>query len=100
MSRVPVVWSMIPTTMNSAALNIAWATTIVMPASAASRVPRPTRTIMKPSWLTVPNASTSLRSKARIARHPARTIVSRPSVMIVNRQGAESAKPGDSLATR
>ena len=91
---------MMPTTMKSAALNIACATTIVMPARAASRVPMPTRTIMKPSWLTVPKARTSLRSYARMARQPARIIDSRPKLMMVMRHGGESAYPGARRATR
>ena len=62
MSRVPAAWSMMPTTMNSDALNSACASIIVMPASAASWLPVPTSTMMNPSWLTVPNASSSLRS--------------------------------------
>ena len=40
MSRVPVAWSMMPTTMNSAALNIACAHSIASPASIMSRRPR------------------------------------------------------------
>ena len=54
MSRVPVVWSMAPTIMNSAALNIECANVIARPAIAASREPTPMTVMMKPSWLTVP----------------------------------------------
>lgn len=82
------------------ALNSAWATSMVSPARARSLVPAPTSTMRKPSWLTVPNASTSLRSVSRSARHPATSIDTSPSVSTVTRQGAESAKPGASRATR
>ena len=39
MSRVPVWWSMIPTTMKSVALNAAWATSSIQPAVVAAGVP-------------------------------------------------------------
>ncbi len=94
MSRVPVAWSMIPTTMNSAALNIACAHSMASPASIISLPPDPTMTVISPSWLTVPNARISLRSYSRTARHPASTIVSRPSVTTVGRHSGESANPG------
>ncbi len=67
-SRVPAAASTTPTTRNSEALNIACAPIIASPASAAPRVPRPTSRMMRPSWLTVPNARTSLRSYCRSAR--------------------------------
>ena len=35
------------------------------PASAASGVPKPSTTVSRPSWLTVPKASSSLRSVCR-----------------------------------
>ena len=54
MSRVPVWWSRMPTTMNSAALNTAWDMRITMPAVVIAGLPAPNSTIMKPSWLTVP----------------------------------------------
>ena len=53
-SRLPVSLSTMPTTMNSAALNSPWASSIAAPASAASSVPRPLIMIRKPSWETVP----------------------------------------------
>ena len=53
-SRLPTWWSMIPTTMNSAALNAPWASRSTMPAWASSYSPIPNSSIMKPSWLTVP----------------------------------------------
>ncbi len=53
-SRVPVCLSTMPTTRNKAALKRACATSIATPASAAARVPTPTTTSRKPSWLTVP----------------------------------------------
>ena len=54
MSRVPVWWSMMPTTMNSAALNRAWASTSSHASTTVSAVPRPNITTMNPSWLMVP----------------------------------------------
>ena len=55
MSRVPVWWSMMPTTMNSAALNSGVREQHdACPAVVASGVPAPNRTMRKPSWLTVP----------------------------------------------
>ncbi len=100
MSRVPVVWSMTPTTMNSAALNIACAQSIASPASIRSLPPAPTIRVINPSWLTVPNARISLRSCSRTARQPASSIVSRPSVITVGRHGGASAKPGVIRAMR
>ena len=47
---------------------------------AASAVPAPKSTNMKPSWLTVPKASRSLRSCWRSARSPPASIVTRPTV--------------------
>ena len=67
-SRVPVAWSMTPTVRKSADLNSAWAMVIVRPAAASSWLPAPTSTMRKPSWLTVPKASSSLRSVCRSAR--------------------------------
>ncbi len=100
MSRVPVAWSTMPTTMNRAALNIACAHSMVSPASIRSPPPEPTSTVMRPSWLTVPNARMSLRSYSRTARQPASSMVSRPSPTMIGRQGGASAKPGVSRATR
>ena len=71
MSRVPVAWSMMPTTMNSAALNMACAHSMASPASIRSLPPAPTITVIRPSWLTVPNARISFRSYSRMARQPA-----------------------------
>lgn len=53
-SRVPVAWSIAPTTRKRHALKSECAKRIVMPASAASGVPAPVSTTRKPSWLTVP----------------------------------------------
>ena len=100
MSRVPVAWSMMPTTMNSAALNIACAHSMVSPASIRSPPPVPTSRVIRPSWLTVPNARISFRSYSRTARQPASSIVSRPSTTIIGRHGGASANPGVSRATR
>ena len=101
MSRVPVEWSMTPTTMNSVALNSACAKSMARPASIRSRPPPPTITVMKPSWLTVPNARISLRSYSRTARQPASSMVATPSVMTVGRQrgevGEAGGQPGDEV---
>ena len=100
MSRVPVAWSMTPTTMNSAALNIACAHSMASPASIMSPPPVPTITVIRPSWLTVPNARISFRSYSRTARQPASSIVSRPRVTTIGRHGGASANPGVIRATR
>ena len=100
MSRVPVAWSMMPTTMNSAALNIACAHSMASPASIMSLPPAPTITVISPSWLTVPNARISFRSYSRTARQPASSMVSTPSVITMGRHGGESANPGVIRATR
>ncbi|MCQ0004500.1 hypothetical protein LUX73_07075 [Actinomadura madurae] len=52
--RVPVPCSSAPTVRNSGALNRPWARSSAVPASAAVRVPSPSRTMSRPSWLTVP----------------------------------------------
>ena len=100
MSRVPVAWSITPTTMNSAALNMACAHSMASPASIMSLPPAPTMTVINPSWLTVPNARINLRSYSRTARQPASSMVSTPSVITVGRHGGESANPGAIRATR
>ena len=100
MSRVPVAWSMMPTTMNSAALNNACAHSSARPASIKSLPPAPTSSVMNPSWLTVPNARISFRSYSRTARQPASSRVTRPRITTVGRQGGASANPGVSRATR
>ena len=71
-----------------------------IPASWAALVPSPHMMIMKPSWLTVPYASSSLMSSWRSARQPPRIIVAEPSSMITGRQPGRSANAGDSSATR
>lgn len=53
-SRVPNFLSTMPTTMNSGALNRAWASSIAVAASRASWVARPATAARKPSWETVP----------------------------------------------
>ena len=53
-SRVPDVWSIAPTIMNSAALNSECAKTSASPASVASREPMPITAVMNPSCETVP----------------------------------------------
>ena len=57
--------------MNNAALNSAWATRSSQPAVAVADVPAPKSTIMNPSWLTVPYASSSLSVvlAQRLQRH-------------------------------
>src|SRR5690606_17621742 len=78
-SRVPAWWSTIPTTMNSAALNSAWARTSSLASTTVSGVPRPNNTTMKPSWLTVPYASSSLRPNCTSPCRPPATIVPEPT---------------------
>ena len=91
---------MMPTTRNSVALNIAWAMTSEMPARAVSRPPKPTTTEMKPSWLTVPYASTRLRSFSRSAWKPPSSIVKMPSETRIGRQGSSAANDGARRASR
>lgn len=91
---------MIPTTMNRHALNNACATIIATPASAASGVPMPTSTIRKPSWLTVPNASTSFRSTTSSDRSPASSIEATPRVSTSGCHTGFAANTGASRATR
>ena len=52
-SRVPVSWSMIPAAMNSEALKVAWFMVWKIAATAASGLPRLSRTVMRPRWLIV-----------------------------------------------
>ena len=96
-----VAWSMMPTTMNSAALNIACAHSMVSPASISSPPPVPTSRVIRPSWLTVPNARISFRSYSRTARQPANSIVSRPSTTIDRpprrRIGESGRQPGHQI---
>ena len=53
MSRVPVSWSMIPAAMNSDALKVAWFRMWKTAATAASGVPRPKSSVIRPRWLMV-----------------------------------------------
>ena len=99
-SRVPRFRSMVPTDMNRAALNTAWASSITHPAAVAAGVPMPNSTIRKPSWLTVPWASSSLRSCWRIDRRPPNTIVTAPTVSTSGRQTPVVAYTGANRATR
>ena len=85
MSRVPCSWSTMPTTMNAVALNAAWARSIVQPAMVVAVVPQPNTAIMKPSWLIVPSASSSLRSVRRRARRAPTTIVTTPTLTTTGR---------------
>ena len=50
---------------------------------------------MRPSWLTVPYASSSLRSCWRNARHPPYNIVSEPTTTTIVRQPPVVANIGD-----
>ena len=100
MSRVPVERSTMPTTRNRAALNSAWEMIMATPAIIAERVPSPHMAIRKPSWLTVPYASSSLMSYCRRARQAPMIIVIAPRVSTTGRQPGRSAKTGASRATR
>ena len=91
---------MTPTTMNSAALNMACAHSMASPASIMSGPPAPTMTVIRPSWLTVPKARISFKSYSRTARQPAISMVSRPSPITIGRHSGLSAKPGVNRATR
>ena len=99
-SRVPVVWSIAPTIMNSVALNIAWPSVSASAASIAARVPIDVTVMMKPSCDTVPYASTSFRSFCRSAIQPAITMVTRPSGMIARCHVVVVPNVGDRRATR
>ena len=100
MSLVPSWWSITPTDMNSVALNTAWARTSTQPAVADSAVPMPNSTNMKPSWLIVPKASSSLRSCWRRARNPPNSIDTAPIVTTAGRQNPTPTKAGAKRATR
>ena len=62
MLRVPVRTSTSPTTMNSAALNTAWATRIEIAANVAFGVPTASSVISRPSCDTVPQARINFAS--------------------------------------
>ena len=53
-SLVPQDVSMMPTTKNSGALNVAWAISMAIPPSRASGLPQPISNVISPSWETVP----------------------------------------------
>ena len=53
MSRVPVSWSMMPAAMNSDALKVAWFIMWKIAATAASGLPRPSSSVIRPRWLIV-----------------------------------------------
>jgi hypothetical protein len=74
-----------PTTMNAVALKAPWASSIVQPAIVVALVPQPNTAIMKPSWLIVPSARSSLRSVRRSARMPPTIIVATPTVTTTGR---------------
>ena len=77
---------------------MAWARSRREPPVAASAVPAPMTRNMKPSWLTVPKASRSLRSCWRSARSPPASIVTRPTVKTVGRQSSSEANAGERRA--
>ena len=62
MSRVPASWSMMPAAMNSEALKVAWFMMWNTAATAASGVPMPNSSVIRPRWLIVEYASSPLRS--------------------------------------
>ena len=97
---MPVVLSITPTAMNRDDLNSECASSMVSPASMVSREPMPTSTSRKPSWDTVPKASTSLRSVSLSARHPAMSRETRPRAMSGSCQVDEPDNPGLNAATR
>ncbi len=97
--RVPVTLSIVPTTMNSGALNRPCASSMPIPAYAAIRLPEPNSTIRNPSWLTVPNASSRLRSGSVSARQPPSSIVASPSTTTGTHHSGRTANAGDSRAT-
>ena len=66
--------------MKRAALNTAWATTRETAAKMAFPLPSDIIAVIRPSWLTVPQASTSLASAWRRAPIAPQNIVSRPTV--------------------
>ena len=86
--------------MKAAALNAPWARSSTLPATIASAEPQPNTTIMNPSWLTVPSASSNLRSVWRSARRPASSIVATPTVATRGLHMATVANAGANLATR
>jgi hypothetical protein len=100
MSRVPVQRSRTPTTMNRAPLNSAWATRRAQPAVVAAGVPAPKSTTIRPSWLTVPDARSSLRSCWRRARRPPTNMVTIPTVRTSGRHTVMRAKSGARRAMR
>ena len=86
--------------MKSDALNTAWAISRVTPANTVSGVPTPKSTIIRPSWLTVPCARTSLMSCWRSARYPPISIDAMPAVTTIGRHGGYAANAGENRATR
>ena len=71
MSRVPVSWSMMPTAMNSDALNVAWFMRWNTAATAASGLLSPSSSTIRPRCEMVEYASSPLRSLLE-QRHPRR----------------------------
>ena len=100
MSRVPVVWSIAPTIMNSVALNMECANVMARPAIVASREPTPITAVIKPSWETVPYARMSFKSRCFSAIHPPSSMVNRPVEMTTRCQVLTAAMSGARRATR
>ena len=91
---------MIPTTKNSGALNVAWASSMAMPPSSASGLPAPMSSVIRPSWETVPYASSSFRSRCRSAIAPPYSRVAPPRIIRIGCQTVSAAKAGASRANR
>src|SRR5699024_8430733 len=56
-SRVPLSWSIIPAAINKDALKVAWLSVWNNAATAASGVPMPSNSVIKPKWLIVEYAN-------------------------------------------
>ena len=86
--------------MNAAALNMPWASSTAAPVTSAAIEPQPSTIIMKPSWLIVPIANSSLRSVWRSARTAPTSIVTAPTVTTTGRHHPRIANAGANRATR
>ena len=85
---------MMPTTRKSADLNSAWPEAARARRARHRAVPRPSTTVRRPSWLTVPNARMRLRSVWRSAWKPPSSIVKAPRLSTIGRQVGATAKTG------
>ncbi len=86
--------------MNRAALKTAWAASSVRPACIDECVPMPSTVTSRPSWLTVPCASSTLMSSWRIARTAPSSIVTMPRLTSPQRHHGSSTNAGESAAMR